>query len=122
MRQDGSDNGTRFVDINEDGFLDVIQSNELRYSLNIYIPQPIDGWNIGWPREVMARLRNDPNAMPMIVRGGPHNNNGAWFHSRHLWIQNEDTAHLPDLVERRSYDNLLQGVLPLPKSPQESLR
>jgi len=122
VRQDGSDNGTRFVDINEDGFLDVIQSNELRYSLNIYIPQPIDGWNIGWPREVMAGLRNDPNAIPMIVRGGPHNNNGAWFHSRHLWIQNEDTAHLPDLVDRRSYDKLLRGVLPLPKSPQESLR
>ncbi len=122
VRQDGSDNGTRFVDVNEDGFLDVIQSNEKRYSLNIYIPQPIDGWNIGWPREVMAGLRSDPNAIPMIVRGGKHNNNGAWFHSQHLWIQNEDTAHLPDLVDRRSYDDLLRGVLPLPKSPQESLR
>ena len=122
VRQDGSDNGTRFVDINEDGFLDVIQSNESRYSLNIYIPQPIDGWNIGWPREVMAGPRSDSNAIPMIVRGGAHNNNGAWFHSRHLWIQNEDTAHLPNLVDRRSYDNLLRGVLPLPKSPQESLR
>ena len=122
VRQDGSDNGTRFVDINEDGFLDVIQSNESRYSLNIYIPQPIDGWNTGWPREVMAGPRADPNAIPMIVRGGAHNNNGAWFHSRHLWIQNEDTAHLPNLVDRRSYDDLLRGVLPLPKSPQESLR
>ena len=77
VRQDGSDNGTRFVDINEDGFLDVIQSNESRYSLNIYIPQPIDGWNTGWPREVMAGPRADPNAIPMIVRGGAHNNNGA---------------------------------------------
>ncbi|MDP7584279.1 MAG: c-type cytochrome, partial [Verrucomicrobiota bacterium] len=122
VRRDGSDNGTRFVDINEDGFLDVIQSNESRYSLNIYIPQPIDGWNIGWPREVMAGPRSDPNAIPMITRGGAHNNNGAWFHSRHLWIQNEDTAHLPNLVDRRSYDDLLRGVLPLPKSPQESLR
>ena len=122
VRQNGRDNGTRFVDINEDGFLDIIQSNESRYSLNIYIPQPIDGWNIGWPREVMAGLRSDPNAIPMIVRGGVHNNNGAWFHSRHLWIQNEDTAHLPNLVDRRSYDDLLRGVLPLPKSPQESLR
>ena len=122
VRRDGTDNGTRFVDINEDGFLDVIQSNELRYSLNIYIPQPIDGWFPGWPREVMAGPRTDPNAIPMIVRGGEQNNNGAWFHSRHLWIQNEDTAHLPNLVDRRSFDDLLRGVLPLPKSPQESLR
>ncbi|MED5381822.1 MAG: PVC-type heme-binding CxxCH protein, partial [Verrucomicrobiota bacterium] len=122
VRRDGSDNGTRFVDINEDGFLDIIQSNELRYSLNIYITQPIDGWNTGWPREVMAGPSTDPDAIPMIVRGGTHNNNGAWFHSRHLWIQNEDTANLPNLVDRRSYDDLLRGFLPLPKSPQESLQ
>ena len=120
VRQDGSDNGTRFVDINEDGFLDVLQSNEKRYSLHLYIPQPLTGWNIGWPREVTSGKRSDPNAIPMIVRGGEHNNNGAWFHSRHLWIQNEDTAHLPNLVDRRSYVELLRGVLPLPKSAEES--
>ena len=122
VRQDGSDNGTRFVDINEDGFLDVLQSNEKRYSLHLYIPQPLTGWNIGWPREVTSGKRSDPNAIPMIVRGGEHNNNGAWFHSRHLWIQNEDTAHLPNLVDRRSYVELLRGVLPLPKSAEESAR
>ena len=122
VRRDGSDNGTRFIDINEDGFLDVIQSNEKRYSLHLYIPQPLTGWNIGWPREVTSGKRTDPNAIPMIVRGGEHNNNGAWFHSKHLWIQNEDTAHLPNLVDRRSYVDLLRGVLPSAKSPEEALR
>ena len=120
VRKDGSDNGVRFVDINKDGYLDVIHSNETRYSFHLYVPQPILGWGIGWTREVMSALRSDANAIPMIVRGGEHNNNGAWFHSDHLWVQNEDTAHLPNLVDRRSYDELLRGVMPLPKSPEDS--
>ena len=122
VREDGSDNGVRFVDINKDGYLDVIHSNEVRYSFHLYVPQPILGWGIGWTREVMSDLRNDGNAIPMIVRGGEHNNNGAWFHSNHLWVQNEDTAHLPNLVDRRSFDDLLRGVMPLPKSPEDSAK
>ena len=121
-REDGRDNGVRFVDINEDGFLDVIHSNEKRYSLHLYIPTPILGWGVGWTREVMAGLRSDADSIPMIVRGGEHNNNGAWFHSKHLWIQNEDTAHLPNLVDRRSFEELLRGVIPLPKPPDESVK
>ncbi|MEE2947723.1 MAG: PVC-type heme-binding CxxCH protein [Verrucomicrobiota bacterium] len=122
VREDGSDNGVRFVDINKDGYLDVIQSNEVRYSFHLYVPQPILGWSIGWTREVMSGLRSDDNAIPMIVRGGEHNNNGAWFHSEHLWVQNEDTSHLPNLVDRRSFDELLRGVMPLPKSAEESAK
>ncbi|MDP7049186.1 MAG: FG-GAP-like repeat-containing protein [Verrucomicrobiota bacterium] len=122
VRDDGSDNGVRFEDINKDGHLDVIHSNEVRYSFHLYVPQPILGWGVGWTREVMSGLRSDGNAIPMIVRGGEHNSNGAWFHSDHLWVQNEDTAHLPNLVDRRSFDELLRGVMPLPKSPEESTK
>ncbi|GIT13123.1 MAG: hypothetical protein CM1200mP34_5290 [Verrucomicrobiales bacterium] len=122
VRRDGTDNGTRFVDINKGRFSRCHPVQRAALFTEIYIPQPIDGWFPGWPREVMAGPRTDPNAIPMIVRGGEQNNNGAWFHSRHLWIQNEDTAHLPNLVDRRSFDDLLRGILPLPKSPQESLR
>jgi hypothetical protein len=46
-------------------------------------------------------------------------NNGVWFHSRHLWAQNEETAHLPDLVDRRSFDQLLGGLQPTAKSPTD---
>ncbi len=47
---------------------------------------------------------------------------GAWFHSRTLWVQNEDTDRMPDLVDRMPLDNLLSGVLfPGPKSPEQSL-
>src|SRR6185436_6057169 len=48
-------------------------------------------------------------------------NNGAWFHSKRLWVQNEQTASLPDLVDRRSFVELLTGAESPPKSPAESL-
>ncbi len=49
-------------------------------------------------------------ALPKIVRDGT--NNGFFVHSRHLWWQNEDTAKLPNLVDRRSFNDLLKDVEP----------
>ena len=34
-------------------------------------------------------------------------NAGAWVHSRHIWWQNESTDRMPDLVDRRSFNELL---------------
>jgi putative membrane-bound dehydrogenase-like protein len=120
----GQDFGLRFVDFNEDGYDDVIYSNADSYGLYVFLPQPKENWQfeVGWTRKVRSGKRSDkdPYAIPMIVRPGPHPNNGAWFHSRHMWIQNEDTAHLPDKVDRRSFDQLLAFDSPPPKSPEES--
>ena len=118
----GEDNGLRFVDVNEDGHDDVIFSNEDRYSLHLYIQKWILGFDRGWTRQVSAGPRSDAEAIPAFVRAGPNRHNGAWFHSKSLWVQNEDTAHLPDLVERRSFSELLVGRRPEPKSPEEALK
>lgn len=64
--------------------------------------------------------RGDPGEIPAIVRGAT--DNGAWFHSRHLWWQNESTSDLPDLVDRRSFNELLTSVDPAPKSPKAALQ
>src|SRR5438552_8254125 len=56
----------------------------------------------------------------MIARNG--SNNGAWVHCRTLWVQNEDTANLPDKVDRRSFDSLLAALQPPPLSPEDSLK
>jgi len=56
----------------------------------------------------------------MITRNG--SNNGAWTRNRTLWVQNEDTANLPDKVDRRSYEDLLRGLQPPPLSPEDSLK
>ena len=114
--------GLRFVDVNADGFEDVLFSNDERFSLHQFVskPNPRLMWKLGWNDEVVSGKRDDPRAIPPIVRGGK--NNGVWFRNGHMWIQNEDTAHLPDKVDRRSFKELLSLDDPAPKSPQESLK
>jgi putative membrane-bound dehydrogenase-like protein len=111
---EGKDNGLRFFDLDEDGHDDVIISNEKGYSLHLFTSM-----EKGWSQKVMAGDRSDTNALPIIARAGT--NNGAWFHSRHLWVQNEQSDRLKDHVERRSFNELLQGVEPAGKSAEASL-
>ncbi|MFP6903318.1 MAG: PVC-type heme-binding CxxCH protein, partial [Verrucomicrobiia bacterium] len=118
-----TNNGVRFIDLNNDGFDDIVFSNEKRWGIYLWETRvnPGLGWKAGW---TMARegKRGDKDAIPMISRGGKHPNNGAWFHSGHLWVQNEDTAHLPDVVDRRSFKQLLDFGGPKAKEPEESRR
>ena len=111
----GRDAGLRFVDIDQNGSLDLISSNETAYSAHLFVSS-----EKGWAQQLVAGKAGEPKAIPMISRNGT--NNGAWIHSRTLWVQNEDTATLPDLVERLPLDKLLESVLfPGPKSPKMAL-
>jgi putative membrane-bound dehydrogenase-like protein len=110
-----SDAGLRFIDIDGDGYDDIIVSNEREYGLYLF-----ENMKEGWSPKVVSGKPGDKGALPMIARNGA--NNGAWFHSRHLWVQNENTALLKDLVDRRSFNDLLETVEPGPKSPIASLR
>ena len=109
----GRDAGLRFVDLNEDGRDDILFSNDRGYGVSLF-----DTMKTGWSRKVMAGRAGDEKSLPKLVRDGT--DNGAWFHSRHLWVQNEDTATLPNLVDRRSFDDLLKLVKPDAKSVQSS--
>src|SRR5262249_22082941 len=109
------DNGLRFVDLDEDGYDDIIFSNEDRYSVHLFASM-----KEGWSRQVKSGKRGDKDELPAITREGA--NNGAWFHSRHLWVGNEHTPMLKDHVDRRSFNELLEGVTPEAKTPQASLR
>jgi putative membrane-bound dehydrogenase-like protein len=110
----GQDNGLRFVDIDEDGHADVLFSNEKGYALHLFTSM-----KDGWSRRVLFGKRGDPGELPAITRSGT--NNGAWFHSRHVWWGNERTPALRDHVDRRSFNDLLAKVTPEAKSPQASL-
>ena len=112
---EGRDAGLRFVDIDQDGYDDVLFSNETGYSAHLFVSR-----DKGWSHKLVSGKRSDSGALPMIARAGT--NNGAWVHDRKLWVQNEDTDTLPDLVERKPLDDLLKEVLfPGPKSPGQSL-
>ncbi len=117
----GRDAGLRLVDINGDGYDDALFSNADRYSLHLFVPKLYLGFQPGWSRVVLSGAQGEPGAIPKIVQGGAEPNNGAWFAHEHLWVQNENTAGLPDLVDRRSYTELLAGLQPKPKSPEEAL-
>ena len=120
VNSSGQDNGLRFVDIDEDGFADILFSNEDRYSLHLFTSM-----KEGWSRRVKSGVRGDKGEIPAIARSGTYSggvNNGAWLHSRHLWAQNENTDRLKDHVERRSFNELLEGVEPAAKTPEASLR
>lgn len=103
----GKDDGLRFADLNEDGRDDVIFANERGYGLYLF-----GSIEKGWDRCVKSSQRSETVTIPMITRNGT--NNGAWFHSRHMWVQNENTNLLKDLVERRSFADLLKVTKPQP--------
>jgi putative membrane-bound dehydrogenase-like protein len=113
--EQGRDAGLRFVDLDEDGFDDVVFSNEESYSIDLF-----DSMEKGWSRRVLSGKRPDDAAIPPFVVNGT--NNGAWFSDRHLWLQNEFTDKLKDLVDRRSFGELLKNVEPQAKSPQAALK
>jgi putative membrane-bound dehydrogenase-like protein len=116
VSQPGRDlEGVRFVDIDEDGHLDQVYSNDREYGIFLFDPA-----TKGFTRKVMAGKAGEPGALPKIVKNGT--NNGVFVHSRQLIWQNEDTAKLPHHVDRRSFNELLKDVPPTGKTPGASLR
>lgn len=115
----GRDAGLRFVDVDQDGHADVVFSNADRYSLHLF-----RSMETGWSIRALSGNRGQADAtreIPMIVRADG-TNNGAWFLHGYMWVQNEDTAGMPNLVDRRSFDQLLATTAPNPKDPQASLK
>jgi len=129
----------RFIDLDEDGHDDVVFSNHERYG--IWLWESLDK---GWSREVLSGQRERVTAsggrqppevvfqlgthsggsrppladLPPIVRADG-SNNGFFVKDRQFVWQNEDTATLPDLIDRRTFDDLLASRLGTPARPDE---
>jgi putative membrane-bound dehydrogenase-like protein len=112
---EGRDAGLRFADVDEDGHDDVISSNDDGFSLHLFTSM-----RDGWGRQVLAGKRGDRDALPRFVRKGE--NNGAWIAGRHVWLQNEHTDLSRDLVDGRSFNDMLATVEPTGRTASQSLR
>ena len=97
----GRDAGLRFVDLDADGFDDLVFSNPQRFAVYQY-HQPTSAW-----RPARRGTHPSDQHVPPIVRDD--GNNGVWFADGFLWVQNEDTHRLPDGIDRRSYQDLLSS-------------
>ncbi len=93
----------RFLDVNQDGSLDLLVSGNDEYAMHLYVDLD-EGWR---PTGVRGRHgEGDGPALPRFFRPDG-TNHGVWAHSQHLWIQNEDTDRLPDGVDRVAFDQLI---------------
>ena len=119
----GRDNGVRFVDLNRDGFDDIVFSNATAYGVYLFNPnekKDVD-WRLGWSLVMREGKAGDANSLPPIVRGDG-TNNGVWFKHGAMWVQNEETSELVDVVKRISFEELLRPPAPPPRAPEESLK
>lgn len=99
----------RFVDLNEDGFGDVITSANGKSAVHLFVP------GRGWQPPAVD---TPPVLFPAIVRDDG-TDNGFFVHSRQLYWQNEHTNQFKDLVDRRAFGELLTGE-PAARSPEAS--
>ncbi len=94
------DPGTRYLDLDGDGIdNDLIFSNESQFGAFVFQSK-----ELGWGR-IVAGTADQADAIPPIVQRFGQNN-GFFATKGTLWWQNENTATLPDHVQRLSIESL----------------
>lgn len=116
--ESGNDAGLRFVDLNGDGFDDILFSNPQRFAIHLWSKQVrLDlGWARGWSQFVRAGERTGAsNEPPSVVGAEVRIENGQLIISR--LASNGQSA----TVQRLSAKQLIAFDIPPPKSPEEAL-
>jgi len=114
----GRDAGFRFVDLNEDGFDDILFSNSERYAIHLWTKSvmPHLGWTRGWSQFVKTDKRTGAKGEPPSVVGAEVRIAGG-----QLIITRPANGGQPASVERVSAKELIAFDMPPPKSPEEAL-
>jgi putative membrane-bound dehydrogenase-like protein len=109
--------GARFVDLNGDGYEDIVVSNPREYGIFVFVPKEREKknlqWNEGWSQVMREGKAGDANSLPLIV-GADGSDNGVTFLDGAMWVE--------ATKQKISFSELLKVPGPAPKSPQESLK
>lgn len=115
---DGDDAGLRFVDLNGDGFDDILFSNPQRYAIYLWTKdvRPDLGWTRGWSQDIRSGPRTgDRREPPSLVATDVHVAKGQ------LVVSRPAAGSRPASIERLSAKDLIAFDVPPPKSPEEAL-
>lgn len=118
LDESGRDAGLRFVDLNGDGFDDILFSNPSRYAIHLWTKnvQPHLGWSRGWSQFVRAGERTGAAGEPPSLVG-----TDVKLADGFVVITRAATGTRPASVERVSARELIAFDMPPPKSPVEAL-
>jgi len=115
----GGDAGLRRIDLNGDGFDDLLQSNPEGYAIHLWNRnvQPHLGWTLGWSQFVRSGLRTGaPDEPPSLVGAAVRLQGGF------LVVDRPPVAGGPaSRTERLNVRDLIAVRMPPPKSPTEAL-
>lgn len=114
----GRDAGLRFVDLNRDGFDDILFSNRERFAIHLWTKnvQPHLGWTKGWTQFVRSGSRSGSSTEPPIVSGSDVRVQGDV-----LVITRREADPTGPSVERVSLPALIAFETSPPRSPEEAL-
>ena len=98
----GNDRGLRFVDLDADGHLDLLYSNEDEFAAWLF-----NDLETGWSDTLLSGKRDSSSLLPAITWQG--RNTGAWLSTDALLQVNELTASEPDYLIRVPFARLLEG-------------
>ncbi len=114
----GHDAGLRFVDLNGDGFDDILFSNSQRYAIHLWTKTV--RLDLGWPRGWSQFVRTGPrtggkNEPPSLVGAEVRVADGQ------LIVTHPASDSQPVRVQRLNVKELIAFDMPPPKSPEEAL-
>ena len=114
----GKDSGLRWVDLNGDGFADLIQSHPEGYAIHLWnrTVRAELGWTKGWSQFVRSGRRTGADdEPPSLVGTTVRAADGV------LIIETPATSAQPARTQRISARELIAVRMPPPKSPEEAL-
>ncbi|HAV63417.1 MAG TPA: hypothetical protein DCY13_13755 [Verrucomicrobiales bacterium] len=115
----GADAGLRFVDLNGDGFDDLLLSNEERVAIHLWSKnvQPHLGWTKGWTQFVRDGSRSASKNEPPSLVGA-----GVSVAGSDLLIRRPPAGTRPEGITRIPLRSLIAFDAAPPLSPEEALK